>query len=98
MSSNGLKDACTISSVRCSSIYPEKFSAKGSIWKSGNYDDDMCQIDDKDYPLMVGSSTMKFGSQFHSKDFNKVPNGLNVLDDHSFCSNQYAKTDNFILC
>lgn len=79
MSSNGLKDACTMmSGVRCSTIYPEKFSGKGAFWKSGNFDDDMCQIDDKDDLVMVGSS-MKFGSEFHSKDLNKVAFGPNVL-------------------
>ncbi|KAL3507962.1 hypothetical protein ACH5RR_033344 [Cinchona calisaya] len=84
MSSNGLKDACIMSSVRCSTIYPEKFSGKGSIWKSGNFDDDMCQIDDKDDLAMVGSS-MNFGSGFHCKYFNKSFNPICEPDDDWSC-------------
>lgn len=73
MPSNGLKDACDMAGVRCSTIYPEKFSGNGSTWKSSNCDDDMCQIDDKD-DLMFKSS-VKFGSVLHSTDCNKVAGG-----------------------
>jgi hypothetical protein len=73
MTSNGLKDACDMGGVRCSTVYPEKFSRNGSIWKSGNYEDDMCQIDGND-DLMFKSS-VKFGSMLHSNDCNKVAGG-----------------------
>ncbi|KAL3505884.1 hypothetical protein ACH5RR_031266 [Cinchona calisaya] len=81
MSSNGLNDDCTMmSGVRCSTMYPEKFSGKGTVWKSGNFDDDMCQIDDKDDLFTIGSS-MKFGSEFHSKDFYKSFNPICEPED-----------------
>ena len=70
MTSKGLKDACDMGGVRCSTVYPQKFSGNGSIWKPSNYDDDMCLIDDKD-DLMFKSS-VKFGSVLHSTDCNKV--------------------------
>lgn len=60
--SGGMVDADDKDSVRCSTIYPEKFSG----WGSSRYDDDMCQMDDDD--LMVGNTSMKF--EFN--DANKV--------------------------
>lgn len=70
MSCNGLKDACDMGGVRCSTVYPEKFSENPCIWKSSNYDDDMCLIDDKDDLLL--KSSVKFGPVLHSIDCNKV--------------------------
>lgn len=55
-------------SVRCSTIYPDKFSRNSPLWASNNRDDDMCQMDDD---LDFGSST-KFDSPLLSNDFNKV--------------------------
>lgn len=85
MPSNGLKDACDMAGVRCSTIYPEKFSGNGSTWKSRNCDDDMCQIDDKD-DLMFKSS-VKFGSVLHSTDCNKVAGGPD------YCFNDISSVD-----
>lgn len=65
-----IKGVRDMDSVRCSTIYPEKYSGRGSPWGSINYDDDMCQIDDKD-DLVTGAS-MKFRSSLLSADFNKV--------------------------
>ncbi|GKE10588.1 mitogen-activated protein kinase kinase kinase NPK1, partial [Tanacetum coccineum] len=42
-----------INSVRCSTIYPDKYSA-APMWGSSRYDEDMCQMDDDD--LMAGTS------------------------------------------
>lgn len=74
---SGLKDICDMrSSVRCSTIYPEKFSETGPLWGARISDDDMCQIDDNDDPLLGGSA--KFSS-FQSDDLNKVWNCLHVF-------------------
>ncbi|CAL5375692.1 unnamed protein product [Camellia sinensis] len=62
-----LKDAHN--SVRCSTIYPEKFPRSVPHWGSDNCDDDMCQIDDED-DFLIGAST-KFYSALLSDDFNK---------------------------
>lgn len=56
-------------SVRCSTVYPEHLSA-GSNWGANNFDDDMCQIDNKD-DFGVRAS-VKFNSTFNSADLNKV--------------------------
>ncbi|KAI8017931.1 Mitogen-activated protein kinase kinase kinase NPK1 [Camellia lanceoleosa] len=57
-------------SVRCSNIYPEKFIGSVPHWRSGNCEDDKCQIDDVDDPV-IGAST-KFDSALLSDDFNKI--------------------------
>ena len=59
-------------SVRCSTVYPGKLSEPGSYWRASSYDDDMCQIDDKD-DLGFGSS-VKFNAVLASADLNKVIN------------------------
>ena len=64
-------------SVRCSTIYPEKFPGSVPHWGSGNCDDDMCQIDDED-DLLIGASP-KFDSALLSDDFNKVTYGFYAL-------------------
>ncbi|VFQ65246.1 unnamed protein product [Cuscuta campestris] len=76
ISCNGLKDVCEGDSVRCSTIYPEKFSATESLWKTSNSDDDddMCQIDNDD-DLLV-SESMKYASKFPSYDLNKSFNPM----------------------
>ncbi|XP_052188158.1 LOW QUALITY PROTEIN: mitogen-activated protein kinase kinase kinase NPK1-like [Diospyros lotus] len=60
--------------VICSTIYPDKVSGSSALWGSCNYDDDMCQIDDKDN-LMVGVSA-KFDSPLLSGDLNKSFNPM----------------------
>ncbi|GFZ22064.1 NPK1-related protein kinase 3 [Actinidia rufa] len=68
-------------SVRCSTIYPEKFSGRG--WGLSNCDDDMCQIYDKD-DLVVGAS-MKFDSALLSDDFSKSFNPMSEPNDDWPC-------------
>ncbi|KAF5736839.1 mitogen-activated protein kinase kinase kinase NPK1 isoform X1 [Tripterygium wilfordii] len=78
----GLKDVCEISSVRCSSVFPESLSRAGSSWEAGRFDDDMCQIDDKD--LLVGAST-RFNSAIESADLNKSFNPMCEPTDEWAC-------------
>lgn len=59
-------------SVRCSTVYPEKFSGTGPIWGADSCDDDMCQIDDKDD--FIVHQSVKFSSAILSDDINKVTN------------------------
>ncbi|XAR57224.1 Mitogen-activated protein kinase kinase kinase [Bertholletia excelsa] len=70
-------------SVRCSTIYPDKFSGSGPVWGSSNFDDDMCQIDDKD-DFMVGTSA-KFHSSLLSDDLNKSFNPMMEPNDDWPC-------------
>ncbi|GFZ08831.1 NPK1-related protein kinase 2 [Actinidia rufa] len=70
-------------SVRCSTIYPEKFSRRGPLWGSSNCDDDMCQIDDKD-DLVVGAS-MTFDSALLSDDLSKSFNPMSEPNDDWPC-------------
>jgi len=44
----GLKDVCQMDSIRCSILNPETSLKSGPYQGASNYDDDMCQIDDKD--------------------------------------------------
>ncbi|XP_076932452.1 mitogen-activated protein kinase kinase kinase NPK1-like [Bidens hawaiensis] len=74
----GTVNAHNMNSVRCSTIYPEKFSG-GPLWGSNRYDDDdMCQMDDDD--LMAGTS-MKLDSTLLSSNINKSFNPMNEPDD-----------------
>ncbi|XP_004229416.1 mitogen-activated protein kinase kinase kinase NPK1 [Solanum lycopersicum] len=70
---NGLKDVCDVSTVRCSTVYPENSFGNESLWKLGNSDDDMCQMDNDDF--MFGAS-VKCSSDLHShanyKSFNPM--------------------------
>ena len=66
--SGGMVGAHGMNSVRCSTIYPDKYSG-APMWGSSRYDDDMCQMDDDD--LMAGTS-IKLGSTLVSNDVNKV--------------------------
>ncbi|XP_050220270.1 mitogen-activated protein kinase kinase kinase NPK1 [Mercurialis annua] len=72
----GLKDVCEMSSVRSSTIYPDKMPASGAYWDEVNFDDDddMCQIDDKDDFVVRASA--KFESAFASTDLNKSFNPM----------------------
>ncbi|CAL5389827.1 unnamed protein product [Camellia sinensis] len=70
-------------SVRCSTIYPEKFPENVPHWGSGNCDDDMCQIDDED-DLVIGASG-KFDFTLLSDDFNKRFNPMFEPDDNWPC-------------
>ncbi|CAL5377616.1 unnamed protein product [Camellia sinensis] len=70
-------------SVRCSTIYPEKFPGSVPHWGSGNCDDDMCQIDDED-DLVIGASA-KFDFALLSDDFNKSFNPMSEPDDNWLC-------------
>ncbi|GAB4857778.1 hypothetical protein Ancab_015686 [Ancistrocladus abbreviatus] len=51
----GLKDICNMGCVRCSTVYPEKFSKVGPLWGTNSKDDDMCQIDDAN-DFAIGTS------------------------------------------
>ncbi|GAB4829657.1 hypothetical protein Ancab_019315 [Ancistrocladus abbreviatus] len=42
-------------SVRCSTVYPEKFSKAGPFWGTNSRDDNMCQIDDAN-DFAIGTS------------------------------------------
>lgn len=77
----GLKDVCSNSSVRCSTVYPEKFSAMGTAWKASICDDDMCQIDDD---LVVGMST-NLDPPVLSGSFNKSYNPMSEPTDDWPC-------------
>ncbi|KAE9455344.1 hypothetical protein C3L33_12753, partial [Rhododendron williamsianum] len=68
-------------SVRCSTIYPDKFSRNSPLWASNNRDDDMCQMDDD---LVFGSSTT-FDSPLLSDDFNKSFNPMSEPNDDWPC-------------
>ncbi|KAK9146702.1 hypothetical protein Sjap_006605 [Stephania japonica] len=68
-----VKTAHDIGSVRCSTIYPEKFP-DAPVWGASISDDDMCRIDDKDDSLLAGS--VKFDSGFASDDLNKSFNPM----------------------
>ncbi|KAJ0677368.1 putative mitogen-activated protein kinase kinase kinase STE-STE11 family [Helianthus annuus] len=77
---HGAMDAQNMNSVRCSTIYPEKFSG-GPMWGSNRYDDDMCQLDDD---LMAGTS-MKLDSTLLTNNVNKSFNPMNEPDDDWSC-------------
>nr|GLL43718.1 mitogen-activated protein kinase kinase kinase NPK1-like [Ipomoea trifida] len=83
ISCTGLKDVCNMDGVRCSTIYPEKFCERESLWKPGNSDDDMCQIDYED-DLMFGDS-MNYSSKLTSHDLNKSFNPICEPDDDWQC-------------
>ncbi|CAL5347095.1 unnamed protein product [Camellia sinensis] len=70
-------------SVRCSTIYHEKFLGNVPHWGSGNCDDDMCQIDDED-DLVIGASA-KFDFALLFDDFNKSFNPMSEPDDNWPC-------------
>lgn len=67
------RSSCIVGSVRCSTICPENLSQTGTYWGAEHYDDDMCQIDDKDD---FCSAAVKFPSVLASSDLNKVIDSL----------------------
>ncbi|KAH7842532.1 hypothetical protein Vadar_006465 [Vaccinium darrowii] len=73
----------SVSTVRCSTIYPDKFSINGPFWRPNNCDDDMCQIDDKD-DLVFGPSA-KFDSPLLSDDLTKSFNPMSEPNDDWPC-------------
>ncbi|XP_024980353.1 mitogen-activated protein kinase kinase kinase NPK1 [Cynara cardunculus var. scolymus] len=79
--SRGMVDVHGMNSVRCSTIYPEKFS-QGPMWGSNRYNDDMCQMDDDD---LMASTSMKFDSTLPSLDVNKSFNPMIEPDDDWSC-------------
>ncbi|XP_057476240.1 mitogen-activated protein kinase kinase kinase NPK1-like [Actinidia eriantha] len=70
-------------SVRCSTIYPEKFSRSSPLFGSSNFDDDMCQIDDAD-DLVLGASG-KFDSALLTDDLSKSFNPMSEPNDDWPC-------------
>ncbi|CAL5388603.1 unnamed protein product [Camellia sinensis] len=70
-------------SVRCSTIYPEKFPGNVPHWGSGNCDNDMCQIDDEDD--LVNGASAKFDFTLLCDDFNKRFNPMFEPDDNWPC-------------
>ncbi|XP_076920785.1 mitogen-activated protein kinase kinase kinase NPK1-like [Bidens hawaiensis] len=70
-----------MNSVRCSTIYPAKYSG-GPMWGSSRYDDDMCQMDDDD--LMAGKS-MKLDSTSIANGINKSYNPMMEPNDDWHC-------------
>ncbi|XP_057538830.1 mitogen-activated protein kinase kinase kinase NPK1-like [Amaranthus tricolor] len=70
--SGGLKDICNMGSVRCSTVYPEKFGIS-PLWGTSTSDDDMCIIDDKDDFSVGASAQPKFSMlDDFSKSFNPM--------------------------
>ncbi|KAJ9700258.1 hypothetical protein PVL29_005872 [Vitis rotundifolia] len=67
-------NVCNMGSVRCSTVYPEKFSGTGPLWGTNSCDDDMCQIDDKDD--FIVHQSVKFGSAILSDHLNKSFNPM----------------------
>ncbi|CAL5335097.1 unnamed protein product [Camellia sinensis] len=70
-------------SVRCSTIYPEKFPGNVPHWGSRNCDNDMCQIDDADD--LVNRASAKFDFTLLCGDFNKSFNPMSEPDDNWPC-------------
>ncbi|CAL5327665.1 unnamed protein product [Camellia sinensis] len=68
-STTGMRLKDVHNSVRCSTIYPNKFPRSVRHWGSDNCDDGMCQIDDEDY-FVIGALA-KFDSALLSDNFNK---------------------------
>ncbi|KAK4372449.1 hypothetical protein RND71_007833 [Anisodus tanguticus] len=79
---NGLKDVCDVSTVRCSAVYPENSLGKESLWKLGNSDDDMCQMDNDDF--MFGAS-VRCSSDLHSHANYKTFNPMSEPDNDWPC-------------
>ncbi|RZC52367.1 hypothetical protein C5167_020787 [Papaver somniferum] len=80
---SGLKDVCDMrNSVRCSTIYPEKFSETSPFWGTRTSDDDMCVIHDKDDTFLGGS--VRFSSLLPD-DLNKSFNPMSEPADDWRC-------------
>ncbi|XP_021670836.2 mitogen-activated protein kinase kinase kinase NPK1 isoform X2 [Hevea brasiliensis] len=78
----GLKDVCEMGSIRSSTVYPQNMPGSGSYWAEANFDDDMCQIDDKDDFVIddkddfAVSASARFNSAFASADLSKSFNPM----------------------
>ncbi|KAJ9182070.1 hypothetical protein P3X46_006102 [Hevea brasiliensis] len=79
----GLKDVCEMGSMMSSTVYPQNLPVSGSYWAEANFDDDMCQIDDKDD--FVVSASARFKSTFASADLNKSFNPMSEPIDAWSC-------------
>ncbi|KAJ1423771.1 Serine/threonine-protein kinase, active site [Sesbania bispinosa] len=75
----GLKDVCRIDSVRFSSVYHANLPRAGYYQGADNYDDDMCQIDDKDDFLVA--SSVKSKSLFAADDIKSFNPMCEPVDD-----------------
>ncbi|KAK1416971.1 hypothetical protein QVD17_26091 [Tagetes erecta] len=79
--SGGMGDAHNMNSVRCSTVYPDKFSG-GPMWASSRYDDDICQMDDDD---IIAGKSMKLDTDLLTNDINKSYNPMMEPDDDWPC-------------
>ncbi|XP_023006461.1 mitogen-activated protein kinase kinase kinase NPK1 isoform X2 [Cucurbita maxima] len=77
----GLKDICEMGSLRCSSVFSGNYEVR-SNWGSSNFEDDMCQIDDKN---LFASSSIKYKSIISSNDLNKSFNPMCEPTDDWAC-------------
>ncbi|KAI3469540.1 hypothetical protein Pfo_026203 [Paulownia fortunei] len=82
-SCKGLKDVGELGGASCSTIHPEHFSERGSLWQPVNFDDDMCRIDEND-DLVLGAST-KFAHTLLSSDCNQSFNPMCEPNDDWPC-------------
>lgn len=64
----GLKDICEMDSLRCSSVFSGNYGSR-SNWGLSNFEDDMCQIDDKE---LFASSSLNYKTIISSNDLTKV--------------------------
>ncbi|XP_057249673.1 mitogen-activated protein kinase kinase kinase NPK1 isoform X1 [Beta vulgaris subsp. vulgaris] len=81
--SGGLKDICNMGSVRCSTVYPDKFSGITPLWGTNTSDDDMCMLDDKDDFALSASATSN--SMMPADDFCKSYNPMCEPNDDWPC-------------
>ncbi|XP_061376543.1 mitogen-activated protein kinase kinase kinase NPK1-like [Gastrolobium bilobum] len=75
----GLKDVCRMDNLRFSTVYHSNFLKAGSYQGADNYDDDMCQMDDKDAFSVV--SSVKSKSLFASDDIKSFTPMCEPVDD-----------------
>lgn len=78
-------------SLRCSSVYSGNYTSQ-SNWGSSNFEEDMCQIDDKD--LLV-SPSIKYKSIISSSDLNKVH--IDSLIYVIYCFNNKNKNEQLFI-
>ncbi|XP_042482219.1 mitogen-activated protein kinase kinase kinase NPK1-like [Macadamia integrifolia] len=78
---DGLNNVFDTGSVRCSTVYPEKFSGMGQ--RGTNTSDDMCQLDDRDDLLL--DQSVEVTSVSAVDDFNKSFNPMCEPTDNWPC-------------
>ncbi|KZV37965.1 hypothetical protein F511_28590 [Dorcoceras hygrometricum] len=84
MACNGLKDSGDLGgNLRCSVVYSDQFSDRGSLWKPANFDDDMCRVEDDDGVALA--TPTKFTSSLLSHDCNQSFNPMCEPDDDWRC-------------